>query len=157
MINPEKLTILERTHRLVKEYAEHYPIALATAKPNEKAFSATEIIYHLVDVEKLWHERFRHMKEKEGALFQAMDPDSVALNNRYNEKSITDGLHEWGELRTRTFKMINEMDDTLLSRIAVHPRYGDVAISRILDIMANHDLQHLEQMKRTLSQVTPAA
>lgn len=157
MINPEKLTILERTHRLVKEYAESYPASLASTKPNEKAFSATEIIYHLVEVEKLWHDRFRHMKEKEGALFQAMDPDAVAIANQHNEKSMIDGLHEWGELRTRTFKMINEMDDTLLSRIAVHPRYGDVAISRILDIMANHDLQHLEQMKRVLSQVSPTA
>jgi hypothetical protein len=67
---------------------------------------------------------------------------------------MNDGLSEWAKLRTKTIEMINSMSEAIHRRTATHSRYGELNTSRMLDIMANHDLQHLEQMKRTLSQVS---
>ena len=155
MINPEKISILERTYRLFTEFAESYPRELVTKKPSPEAFSATEIVWHMVEVEKLWHNRFNEMQAKTSdVVFLAINPDELAKSGKYNEKSIADGLKEWGELRQKTYEIGKGFSEDVLHRTAIHSRYGEMAIFRMFDIMVNHDLQHLEQMKRTLKQVT---
>ena len=153
MIQPEKISLLERTHTLAHEFAASVPEKLVTLKPNAVAFSVNEVVHHLVDVEKLWHVRFAQMMERDGIKLVAMDPDSLAKTERYNSRSITEGLSMWKTLRAKTLEMIRHMDEVVLSRSAEHPRYGAMGVSRALDIIANHDLQHLEQMKRTVSEV----
>lgn len=155
MINPEKISILERTHRLVKEFAESYPRELTNAKPDGVAFSATEIVWHLADVERLWHKRFADIEAQgNGVVFTAMNPDEVAKQNQYNSKTIEAALADWTLLREQTYAMAKNFSEETLHRVAIHPRYGEMVIFRMFDIMANHDLQHLEQMKRTLEQVS---
>lgn len=155
MINPEKISILERTHRLVSEYVSSVPESSVYKKPSPEAFSVNEIVWHLADVELLWHERFAEMKAKEsGVVFVAMNPDEVAKQNRYNEKPLAEGLRLWSELRQKTYEIAKHFTEEELHRLGLHPRYGEMVIFRMFDIMANHDLQHLEQMKRTLKQVT---
>jgi uncharacterized damage-inducible protein DinB len=154
MINPEKLSILERTQRLVSEFVESYPLELVKKKPSEKAFSLTEIVYHLVDVEELWQQRFAEVTANESQVtFTAMDPDALAVSNRYNENDHRAGLRQWQELRSMTYEIVKNMPDEVLHRTAMHPRYGEMNVFRMFDIIANHDLQHLEQMKRTLNAV----
>src|SRR5687768_7522334 len=155
MINPEKISILERTYRLVKEFAESYPHELTNAKPDDVAFSATEIVWHLADVERLWHKRFADIEAQgNGVVFTAMNPDEVAKQNQYNSKTIEAALTDWASLRDETYAMAKNFSEEVLHRVALHPRYGEMVIFRMFDIMANHDLQHLEQMKRTLKQVS---
>lgn len=155
MINPEKISILERTHRLVNEFATGASPDIVTSKPSSEAFSITEIVYHLGDVERLWHERFAEIKAKEGGVvFVAMNPGAVAKEKKYNEKPLGDGLREWTELRQKTYEIARSFTEDELHRVALHPHYGEMVIFRMFDIMVNHDLQHLEQMKRTLKQVS---
>jgi hypothetical protein len=154
MIHSEKIALLERTHRIADEFARLVPPALVKEKPSEIAFSVNEIVHHLVDVEKLWHSRFEQIISADHPKYEAIDPDALAKEHKYNEKAINDGLSEWALLRAKTIEMIKSMDEAIHHRTAMHSRYGELNTSRMLDIMANHDLQHLEQMKRTISQVT---
>ena len=155
MINPEKLSILEKTHRLVEEFVAGMPNEMASVKPSSDAFSVTEIVFHLADVEQLWHDRFAAMQASESAVvFSPMDPPAVAREKRYNEQSLAAGMAEWARLREKTYTVAKSMPEELLHKVAIHPRYGEMIIFRMFDIMANHDLQHLEQMKRTLKQVS---
>ena len=155
MINPEKLSILERTHRLVAEFVDGMPDEVASVKPSAEAFSVTEIVFHLADVEQLWHDRFAAMQASESAVvFSPMDPPAVAREKNYNAKPLATGMSEWTALREKTYTLAQSMPEELLHKIASHPRYGEMIIFRMFDIMANHDLQHLEQMKRTLKQVS---
>ncbi len=78
MLYPEKLSILNRTFGLVKDYAEEYPSELSTEKPDAKAFSANEIIYHLLEVEELWQRRIHSILHEETPHFQRIDPDALA-------------------------------------------------------------------------------
>lgn len=154
MINPEKISILERTHRLVTEYLSQYPPALASVKPDEKAFSAVEIVCHLRDVESLWHSRFEKLADEGEVTFVAMNPDKEAIDKAYNKQTVALALQEWTDLRMKTYELLKTMDTTQINKTAIHPRYGAMELPRMLDIMINHDLQHLEQMKRTLSLVS---
>ena len=153
-LNPEKASILERTHTLVEEYASSFPTHLVTVKPDSVAFSATEIVWHLRAVEELWHKRFGQMKaEDEPTFFVAMKPDEVAKNEHHNERSLREGLSSWATLRKQTLQFLESLGEKATLLRGMHERYGAMDIPRILDIMINHDLQHLEQLKRTYKQV----
>jgi hypothetical protein len=52
----DKLLKLKDTIKEVTAFAEAYPHELVKIKPDEKAFSANEIIYHLLEVDEYGNE-----------------------------------------------------------------------------------------------------
>lgn len=153
MLYPEKLSILNRTFSLAKDFAEAFPSELTTEKPNENAFSANEIIYHLLEVEELWQRRIHQLLNEEHPEFKRIDPDSLAIEHHYNEHDYFEGIMEWQKSREDTIALVKELSESDFSRKGTHSYFGEMNIYRILDIMADHDLQHLRQMERTLEAV----
>jgi hypothetical protein len=147
----DKLQRLQETIRHVTDFAETFPPELVTRKPDPIAFSANEIIYHLLEVEELWQRRLHQLLHSEDKHFQQMDPDALAKEHRYNEQPYLEGIEEWENAREDTIGLIDAMTDSELQIKGVHSRYGEIDTRRILDIMAEHDLQHLRQMERTLT------
>jgi uncharacterized damage-inducible protein DinB len=150
----DQLQRLQETIKQVTDYAERYPHDLVTKKPDDKAFSANEIIYHLLEVEELWERRINQLLHSEDRHFQQIDPDALAKEHRYNEQPYETGISKWKVARTETIKLIDSMSDDELHLVGIHSRYGEIDTFRILDIMTDHDLQHLRQLERTLKLVT---
>jgi len=147
----DKLQRLQETIKEVTGYAEKYPASFVTVKPDAIAFSANEIIYHLLEVEELWQRRIHQLLHSDDKYFQQINPDVLAKDHRYNEQSYSEGIEEWKTAREETIDLIDAMTDDELHIVGIHSRYGEIDTLRILDIMAEHDLQHLRQMERTLS------
>jgi uncharacterized damage-inducible protein DinB len=146
----DKLQILQETIKQITNFAEKFPLSLVTIKPDIIAFSANEIIYHLLEVEELWQRRIHQLLHTDDRHFQQIDPDTLAKMKRYNQKPYDEGIAKWKAAREETIKRIDSMTGDQLHIIGVHSRYGEMDTLRILDIMAEHDLQHLRQMERTL-------
>jgi uncharacterized damage-inducible protein DinB len=149
----DQLQKLQQTLKLVTNFAERYPHELVTVKPDAVAFSANEIIYHLLEVEELWQRRIHQLLHSDDKNFQQIDPDALAKEHKYNEQSYEEGIKEWKDSREDTIDLINAMTDEERHIIGIHSRYGEMDTFQILDIMADHDLQHLRQMERTLKQI----
>lgn len=149
----DKLQRLQETIKEVTAFAESYPQELLTIKPDAIAFSANEIIYHLLEVEELWQRRIHQLLHSEDKYFQQIDPDTLAKEHRYNEQPFNEGIKEWKAAREETIDLIDAMSEEQRLIIGTHSRYGEIDMYRILDIMAEHDLQHLRQMERTLKQI----
>ncbi len=145
----DSLDRLSRSISDVTEYARRVPEHLLTLKPDAVAFSIKEIIYHLLEVEELWHRRIRQLLGGNDNQFQQIDPDALALKHGYNTKPYELGIQQWEAARAETIKMIDAMTEEERNLVGVHSRYGEMNVHRIIAIMTNHDLQHLEQMKRT--------
>jgi len=153
MIHPEKISLLKRTQSLVKNFAESIPPGLVKEKPSEIAFSISEIIHHLLEVEELWQRRIHQLLHHENPTFQQINPDELAKTNNYNEQDFHSGIAAWGDAREDTLNLVQELEDKELLRKGIHSRYGEMDVHRILDIIADHDLQHLAQMERTVGQI----
>ncbi len=149
----DKLHRLQETIGQVTNYAEKFPLPLVTSKPDAIAFSANEIIYHLLEVEELWQRRIHQILHSDNKHFVQIDPDALAKEHRYNEQPYKEGIEEWKSAREETIDLIDAMSDAQLHIVGIHSRYGEMDTFRILDIMAEHDLQHLRQMERTLKQI----
>jgi uncharacterized damage-inducible protein DinB len=153
MFNSEKISLLQHSQNLVTEFASTIPSTLVTLKPDAIAFSVKEIIYHLLEVEELWQRRIHQLIHEPAPHFQQINPDELAKINRYNEQDFHEGISRWKNARMETIRLVEAMTGNELTKKAVHSRYGEMDINRILDIMADHDIQHLRQMERTLKKI----
>ncbi len=150
----EELAKLEQSFHDVIDFAKTYPESLRSVKPNEKAFSATEIIYHLLDVENLWQRRIKMLITSTERNFEPIDPDKEAKANEYNSKPFQKGLEDWFEAREETVDLIDEMSESERRIVGIHPKYGEMDTHRIVEIILGHDKQHIAQLERTLTLVT---
>jgi len=135
------------------ETAHAYPPHLVQVKPNERAFSATEIVYHMHDVERLWQRRIRGLLDRTMTHFLQMDPDKEALEGRYNEKPHHVGLAQLARAREETHSLISSLSSPELELVGTHSRYGEMNIYKILETMEGHDRQHAAQLARTLKEI----
>ncbi len=127
--------------------------SLLTAKPSEKAFSVTEIVYHMLDVERLWQRRMRGLLDGSMIQFQQMDPEKEAIEGRYNEKPYEAGTEALKTARRETVELVQSMSNEQIQLKGIHSRYGEMNILRILEIMDGHDRTHAKQIERTLSEL----
>ncbi|HEY3874843.1 MAG TPA: DinB family protein [Candidatus Kapabacteria bacterium] len=149
----EILAALNKSFQVFLEEAESYPRELAQSKPSSKAFSATEILYHMLDVERLWQTRIRGLIDGTIIHFQQMNPDALAIERRYNEKEYDRGLTDLRQSRTETHAIIRSLKPRELELTGIHSKYGEMNVVRMLEILEEHDHTHAAQLRRTLSQV----
>jgi len=129
--------------------------SLLRAKPNEKAFSLTEILYHMLDVERLWQRRLRGLLDGSMTHFQQMDPDKEAIEGRYNEKPYEEGIQKLIEARGETVQLVQSLSTKQLQLKGIHSRYGEMDIHKILETMEGHDRTHAAQIERTIGLIRP--
>ncbi len=149
----DKLQRLKDTVKQVTHFAEYIPAGLVTLKPSAVAFSVKEIIYHLLEVEELWQRRLHQLLHTSDNKFQQIDPDALAKEHNYNEQSYEEGIVKWKTAREKTIQLVSSMNDEQAHLVGIHSRYGEMDTPRILDIIADHDVQHLRQLERTVNQV----
>ena len=130
-------------------------MSLLRAKPGEKAFSLTEIVYHMLDVERLWQRRMRDLLDGSMKHFQQMDPDKEATEGRYNEKPYEAGVESLIAARAETHELVRSIPEKQMSLAGIHSRYGEMNIYKILETMEGHDRTHAAQIERTIGLIRP--
>ena len=123
---------IEETLGVVVETAKAFPHGFEHHKPDEVAFSATEIIYHLVDVDALWQNRIDQLIMIGPSEFQRFDPDKTAKDHNYNVQPFRQGIEEFKVARGKTIKLVSGLDDAQLKVRGTHPKFGSIAVPDIL-------------------------
>jgi uncharacterized damage-inducible protein DinB len=144
---------IQETLEVVIGTAQAFPHGFEHHKPDEVAFSATEIIYHLADVDKLWQSRIMQLTTIGPSEFQRFDPDKTAKDRNYNVQPFRQGIEEFRAARGKTIEMLSALDDAQLKIRGSHPKFGSIAVPDIIEIIANHDLGHAAQFGRTEAKI----
>ena len=152
----EKLSRLLETGAIVLAAAESFPRGYVHHKPTPIAFSATEIIYHLCDVDRLWQSRIGLLSVDSPVKFTPFDPDREARDKNYNVQPFSKGIQAFTHARELTIEIIRQLPALQLEAQGEHPKFGTLNVERILEIMADHDLGHVAQLARTEKAVTQA-
>lgn len=144
-----ELAALAESNSIFMEAANDFPQERRAEKPSARAFSATEIVYHMLDVERLWQTRLERLFSGESREFIAMDPDKEASEKRYNAKDFAEGLEALLEARRQSLEIFRSLTDEQFGLTGMHTKYGEMSVDRILEIMTQHDHQHAKQLERT--------
>jgi hypothetical protein len=137
--------------------AERFPRSARRDRPHPGAFTATEIVYHVLAVEALWQERIGNVLTGRSREFIAMNPDEDAAQNHYNDRSFEDGVDELTKRRIETLATIGRLSGEQLLLSGIHSKYGEMSLHKIFETMEGHDKQHAAQLDRTARELSGSA
>lgn len=146
--------IMRKSLRIVGDIVNATSSADATTyRDGGTGWTATEIMCHLRDSETLFLERARLTLEQDGSPQPSGSNDQIALDRRYNQQSLQVAYREWvaqREVFLAFLEGLNEAEWT--TNHSVHVRRGPMTLSDQLALTAWHDVNHIEQMTRTLAE-----
>jgi uncharacterized damage-inducible protein DinB len=113
----------------------------------DNTWSIKENIGHLADVEPLWQGRLDDIITGKPELRPADLQNTNTNSAGHNEKSIDELLHSFRETRLQTIALLEQLDETIIFRSALHPRLKTPM--RTMDhflFVADHDDHHLARI-----------
>ena len=144
------LAILASTPRQVAGLVKGVPKKRLAARPAKGAWSAVEILAHLADSELVQGFRLRLILGSNGTPIQAFDQDVWAEYSSYAKHDPALSLESFRVNRERTLRLLKSVPRRLLSNYGVHSERGKETMKRVLEMMAGHDINHVEQLRRLL-------
>lgn len=112
-------------------------------------WSPREITAHLADCELAFSFRLRQILAAPASSPAQLQPfDQTAWAEHYAVYDLPAALELLRSNRSWNMKLIGSLSQAEMQRVAFHPERGELTFEDILETIAGHDLNHLEQLKR---------
>lgn len=120
---------------------------LLTERAAEGEWCLKEIAAHLRDAELLALRQITAIVDGQDAL-PAWDVDLLPAERDYSSAEVLTVLRELRDLRSETAHLLWGLFDSDWTATAEHPYRGAISIETIARELAQHDLEHLWQVRR---------
>jgi len=114
--------------------------------PAPGKWSAANIICHLADCETVFAFRLRQALAQPHHVIQPFDQDDWA--KPYNRLEASAALDLFSAARRWNLALLDTVSPEDLSKKLTHPERGEMTFQTVVETMAGHDLNHLEQLER---------
>ncbi len=146
----EQIERLSRTADDLATLLEGKAPSVLTRRPAESAWAATEVVCHLRDTEELFLNRFQTILANEEPKLLAIDPDAWARDRQYLRNDAFEALASFRARREETLKFLRALAQEQWERRGIHPSRGRMTVKDFVALMASHDDNHLDQLRRSL-------
>lgn len=119
-------------------------------RPARGEWSATEVLGHLLDAEVTLGFRIRKLAAEPGAPVVAWDQDRWTDGLRHRRADARTLAAAYGALRAANVEQVRRLSPAQRRAAGRHPEYGRLRVDEILGHWAEHDLNHLEQIRAAL-------
>jgi uncharacterized damage-inducible protein DinB len=145
---------LKRLERAADDFAE----ALAGAsearldqRPDASSWAPKEVVCHMRDTEESFTARFQSILVSDEPRFLPVEPDRWAVERQYLRNDASEALDAFRKRREETLALLRGLKSEQWSRAGLHATRGRMTIADFVGLMAWHDDNHLEQLKRALA------
>ncbi len=149
------LAILRSTPAVLINMSQVLPDTLWVESPEPGAWSFTEIICHLRDVD---HDvnllRIKKILTEENPFLPGIDTDQWAVERQYYCQNGRQALQEFVETRIELLGILDNLKPEDWLRTARHAIFGPTHIKELVNIIASHDRLHIRQAMETLEKVS---
>jgi hypothetical protein len=160
MTESELKTHLEAAEKSPKQIAiavSGVPDKVLRYKPAPDKWCILEILGHLTDIEIVYAYRLRQMLADSKPVIAAMDQDLWARNLGYVDVPAPELIALYGLNRHHNLRLLRRMKPDDLAKSAYHPELErDVTVAEIVEQMAGHGVNHLDQIERLKKQAAAA-
>jgi DinB superfamily len=148
----ERLARIARTPAELEDAVRGAPAAGLGRRPAPSSWAATEVICHLRDNEEWFLERMRLVVAMDLPVFVATNPDRWAEERQYLTNDAALALAAFSRRRGETLAFLGPLAPDAWSRAGRHvDSRGRRTIDEFLSVMAWHDDNHLDQLRRALA------
>jgi len=119
-------------------------------RPARGEWSVTEVLGHLLDAEVTLGFRIRKLAAEPGGPIVAWDQDRWTDGLRHRRADPRTLAAAYRTLRAANIDQLRRMSPAQRRAAGRHPEYGRLRVDQILTHWAEHDLNHLEQIRAAL-------
>jgi uncharacterized damage-inducible protein DinB len=144
---------LARMERTVNDYAavvKNVSDAQLTKRPDPKNWSAKEVVCHVRDIEESFMMRFLSIMAMDDPKFLPVEPDRWAVERQYQRNDVQEALAALKTRREETLRFLHGLKPEQWERGGIHATRGKMTLKDFVELMAWHDDNHLDQLKRAL-------
>jgi DinB superfamily len=116
-------------------------------------WSSRQILCHLADCELVFSFRLRQTLAEDRHVIQPFDQDKWA--NTYGAYEAGEALALFAAARRWNVKLVRAASPAMLSKAVNHPERGEMTFKTIVETMAGHDLNHLQQLETIAARFAP--
>jgi DinB family protein len=147
------LEAAEKSPKQIAVAVSGLPDKVMRYKPAPDKWCILEILGHLTDIEIVYAYRLRQMLADSKPVIAAMDQDLWARNLGYMDVPAPELIALYGLNRHHNLRLLRRAKLVDLAKSAYHPELKrDVTVAEIVEQMAGHGLNHLEQIERLKKQ-----
>lgn len=124
-------------------------------RPEPGEWSMKEVLAHLMELEsRLFLPRYRLMATEDRPRFVAFDPIAWARERDRREGRFEDDLAEFRRARVETLAYLASLPASAAERPGLSGHFGPLTLAQYATHAADHDLEHLAQMRACRGVVT---
>jgi uncharacterized damage-inducible protein DinB len=120
-------------------------------RPAPREWSATEVLGHLLDAEVALAFRIRKLAAEPGGVIVAWDQEKWTDGLRHRRGDARTLLDAYAALRAANVEQVRRFTPAQRAAAGRHPEYGRLRVRQMLEHWAEHDLNHLAQIRATLA------
>ena len=146
----DPVQMLQRTPRKITQQVKRATARQIKKSPAPGKWSVQEIIAHLADTEIALGYRLRKIAEEDGVTLQSFDQDIWAKNGSYKKADTKKSLASYTALRAMTVHFLQAQPKQVWQRHGKHTAFGKLEFTKIVRMLAGHDVNHLKQIESIL-------
>lgn len=144
------LEILAATPRQVARLVKGVSKKKLGERPAPDKWSVIEILAHLADTDLVQGFRVRLILGAPGTPVQGFDQDAWAKVGEYAKQDPALSLEAFRLTRERTVRLLKALPRSAWESWGMHSERGKETVTRVTEMMAGHDINHLKQIKAIL-------
>jgi hypothetical protein len=138
---------LEATPEILRLLMDGLSLDDASWKPAPDRFSVAEALEHLSHAEAhCFRARVERMVEEENPALDAYDQEALFASGQYSGRSAEDSFDHFEEQRELNLEYLRELPSGTTNRTGIHPEFGPLTVSHVLNEWAFHDIGHIKQI-----------
>ncbi len=146
----ERLKRLERSADELAAAIRGQSEAALARRPDAKNWAAKEVVGHLRDTEESFMGRFELIMAMDEPKLLPVSPDRWAEDRQYLRNDVNAALAAFRRRREESLAYLRALAPGQWRRGAVHPQRGRMTVDDFVTLMAWHDDNHLDQLRRAL-------
>jgi hypothetical protein len=144
------MDVLSSTSRRLERLIRGVSKKRLSKRPEPGKWSVTEILAHLADDEVVHSFRIRLVLGSNGTPIQGFDQDVWADFSDYASQDPSISLEALRVNRGRNLRLLKSLPRKMWNNYGIHSERGKESVTRITELLAGHDVNHLAQIKRIL-------
>jgi hypothetical protein len=146
----ERIARLERTADELAAAVQGRSDMVLSKRPDPKNWAAKEVVCHLRDTEESFMGRFEQIMAMSEPKFLVVNPDRWAEDRQYSRCDVQEAIAAFRRRRREAVEYIRKLGPEQLARAGVHATRGRLTADDVVSMMAWHDDNHLDQLRRAI-------
>lgn len=143
------LTSLARTPADISLVLSEIPASSVTIKQSQEEFSALEHVCHMRDIEiEGYGFRIQRILNEDNPFLSDIDGSRLAIERDYNRQSLNEAVSAFASARRHNLTLLNNASKGDFEREGELEGVGSVTLSKLVQMMIEHDEGHLEELQR---------